>query len=165
VSSHAIEHQPDLVAHLAAVDRLLEPGGTYFVIVPDHRYCFDHFLPPSSLASIVGAHAQRATLHHPTQVVNTIAMRTHNDPVRHWAGDHGEPAWIARPELLREAYDLCVGSPDTYLDTHSWQFTPASFRTAIDTLHDLGLSPLLAARVYETVRDGIEFYAVLQKPD
>ena len=44
-SSHCIEHQPDLVQHLQAVGELLEPGGSYFLIVPDKRYCFDHFRP------------------------------------------------------------------------------------------------------------------------
>lgn len=164
VSSHSVEHQPDLVAHLVAVADLLGPEGAYLLIVPDARYCFDHFLPPSSIADVLGAHARRATLHDPRHVINTIAMRAHNDAPRHWAGDHGRPAWREEPSVLGEAYRFCTEHPDAYLDTHAWQFTPSTFREIVDTLFTLGLSPLRPARVYETVRDSIEFYAVLEKP-
>jgi SAM-dependent methyltransferase len=41
LSSHAIEHQPDLVGHLQQVERRLAPGGRYFVLAPDKRFCFD----------------------------------------------------------------------------------------------------------------------------
>jgi hypothetical protein len=163
VSSHAIEHQPDLLAHLVAVAGLLETDGTYFLVIPDSRFCFDHFLPPTSIADVLGAHARRATLHDPKDVINTIAMRAHNDAPRHWAGDHGRPAWTEDVNLLTEAYTFCVEHPDEYLDTHAWQFTPRTFRKITATLHELGLSPLRPARVYETVRDSIEFYAILEK--
>src|SRR4249919_1725326 len=42
-SSHCIEHQPDVIRHLREVERLLRPGGLYYLIVPDKRFCFDHF--------------------------------------------------------------------------------------------------------------------------
>jgi SAM-dependent methyltransferase len=47
ISSHCLEHQPDLVRHLQEVGQLLFPGGDYFLLVPDKRYCFDHFIPPA----------------------------------------------------------------------------------------------------------------------
>ncbi|MFG7489383.1 methyltransferase domain-containing protein [Methylorubrum rhodesianum] len=46
-SSHCIEHQPDLIRHLNHVSRILRDGGRYYLIVPDKRYCFDHFLEAS----------------------------------------------------------------------------------------------------------------------
>jgi SAM-dependent methyltransferase len=36
-SSHAIEHQPDLVRHLCRVEQVLKPGGYYFLWIPDKR--------------------------------------------------------------------------------------------------------------------------------
>jgi SAM-dependent methyltransferase len=60
ISSHCLEHQPDPVRHLQKVGQLLFPGGAYFLLVPDKRYCFDHFIPLSNLAEItVAYHEQR----------------------------------------------------------------------------------------------------------
>src|SRR5579872_180659 len=50
VSCHCIEHQPDLIDHLQKVEKLLNPGGFYFIIIPDKRYCFDHFIPETTIA-------------------------------------------------------------------------------------------------------------------
>lgn len=57
-SCHMIEHAPDLISHLQMVHNLLVPGGYYFLIVPDKRYCFDHFKPESTTADVLYAHAQ-----------------------------------------------------------------------------------------------------------
>jgi SAM-dependent methyltransferase len=43
MSSHALEHQPDLVRHLQKVSRLLRKGGYYLAFVPNKRFCFDHY--------------------------------------------------------------------------------------------------------------------------
>ena len=91
VSSHAIEHQPDLIRHLQQVEALLRPGGSYYLLIPDHRYCFDHFLVPSTTAQVIGAHVERRSVHTAASVIEHRALTTHNDPVRHWAGDHGDP--------------------------------------------------------------------------
>ena len=44
-SSHLIEHQVDLIHHLQQVEGLLEENDSYFLCIPDKRYCFDHFKP------------------------------------------------------------------------------------------------------------------------
>ena len=56
LSSHSIEHQPNLVNHLNQVDHILRKGGRYFVLVPDHRYCFDHYMTPSMITDVLAAH-------------------------------------------------------------------------------------------------------------
>src|SRR5580693_4824703 len=38
-SSHCVEHQSDLVRHFSEVSRILPEGGSYFLIVPDKRFC------------------------------------------------------------------------------------------------------------------------------
>jgi len=162
VSSHAIEHQPDLIKHLCDVGDLLEPGGLYFLAIPDHRYCFDHFLAPSTIADVLDANMRHARLHSATNVINMRAMITHNDAGRHWSGDHGDPYYVASPKALLDARDFYENSGDTYLDTHAWRFTPADFREICKLTYELGLSPLAPARVYETVRGSLEFYAVLE---
>ncbi|HVK82191.1 MAG TPA: hypothetical protein VM915_16430 [Verrucomicrobiae bacterium] len=56
-----------------------------------------------------------------------------------------------------------VGHPDTYIDTHAWQFVPDSFREITRLLYELGYSSLKPLRVYDTAHGWNEFYAVLEK--
>ena len=161
VSSHAIEHQPDLVAHLAEVERILEVGGIFALIIPDKRFCFDHFLPESSIAAVLQAYREGRTAHNLANVVEHEALVTHNDPVRHWRGDHGDPT-RDRAQRIRSAIDRFERSDGGYLDVHAWQFTPDSFREIVETLNELGLTRLEPIAVYDTPRDRMEFCAILQ---
>lgn len=161
VSSHAIEHQPDLIRHLHEIERILEPDGGFFLIVPDKRYCFDHFLPESSIAQVLQAHRDGRTRHQLASIVEHMALTTHNDSGRHWQGDHGDPA-RGRVERVRAAIDRHADAGTGYVDVHAWQFTPASFRATIDALAALGLTGLEAGEVYDTVHGRNEFCAVLR---
>jgi SAM-dependent methyltransferase len=89
LSSHAIEHQPDLVAHLNEVADLLVDGGRYFILIPDHRYCFDHYLAPSTIAEVLQAREERRSSHILRSLIEHRVLTTHNKPVLHWAGEHG----------------------------------------------------------------------------
>ena len=164
VASHSIEHHPDLVRHLEQVGRLLEPGGRYWLIVPDKRYCFDHHLPASTIADVLAAYQEARTAHSLKSVIEHVALVTHNDAERHWQGDHGE---IAREETERrvaEALDAYGSGSGSYVDVHAWQFTPGSFRALMATLKVLGRTRLEVERVYDTPRGRLEFCAVLRRP-
>jgi hypothetical protein len=162
-SSHAIEHQPDLIAHCLQVARILEPRGRYFLIVPDKRYCFDHFVAESSIADVIDAHERQKRFHDASSIIELIAMGTHNDPVRHWKGDHGEPHFKRAPRKIREAVELFRAHPSSYLDTHAWQFTPASFKEIASLLFELQMVPFRPVRVFETAFATLEFCAILEK--
>lgn len=164
LSSHAIEHQPDLVAHLAQVERVLNPGGAYFLIVPDKRYCLDHFIAPSTLADVLQAHQERRTAHTLKSVVEHRALTVHNDAVRHWRGDHGDPErhQAQRARSAIQEYEAAAGG---YVDVHAWYFTPPVFRLILTGLRDLGLTRLEIAGLYHTAHDRNEFCAILKKPE
>ena len=165
VSSHTVEHQPDLIAHFKHVARILKSGGYYFLLVPDKRYCFDHFIPESSIAEILDANIRKKVFHDATSIIEHVALATHNDPARHWRGDHGEPDVKRSPQLLRDGMELFLNHKNIYLDTHAWQFTPTTFRENVELLFELGIVPLKPVRVYDTSLGSNEFYAVLQKFD
>lgn len=162
ISSHSIEHQPDLVGHLQHVDALLKPGGFYVVLAPDKRYCFDHFIPESSIGDVIEAAAERRSLHSLRSLVNQDVLTTHNEPVRHWAGDHGDKSRVmARNiETALELYVMSLAN-DTYVDRHAWQFTDESFETIIRLLNELNLISLPVLQVYPTTAAQHEFWAVL----
>jgi SAM-dependent methyltransferase len=161
VSSHCIEHQPDLVRHLCEVERLLCSGGCYCLIIPDCRYCFDHFLEPSNIAEILDAHYQKREQHTLASVIEHRALTCHNVPQRHWVDDSGAPNLSA--ETLKTAIQEWEDARGQYIDVHAWQFTPRSFRQILSLLNELKFTTLAAARVYDTPFGNCEFCAVLHK--
>lgn len=163
VSSHAIEHQPDLVVHLAGVAKLLKPAGRYFLAIPDKRFCFDHFIATSTIADVLDAFSTGRRLHRAADIIEHLALTTHNDAHRHWNGDHGEPAWCRDGAIVRHALLHAVSNENRYVDTHAWQFTPRSFREIMQILAGIELTPFRLSRVYPTLRGTFEFYAVLEK--
>lgn len=165
-SSHCIEHQPDLVAHLQGVSRLLEGGGSYFLVCPDKRYCFDHFLPETTIADVLVAYAERRTRHSLRSWIAYAALTTHNDMSRHWRGDHGVRVCETHGDTVlqgaMQAYSEAEEKGE-YLDCHAWQFTPATFEVIFEQLFRLGLTDLAPSKVYRTLRNRNEFCVVLRK--
>jgi SAM-dependent methyltransferase len=164
LSSHCIEHQPDLVRHLQAVGRILSEGGRYFLFIPDKNYCFDHFIAASNLADIVNAYVEVRKVHTLASVVEHRALTTHNDPARHWVGDHADPGFDdSVPQRISHAIAEYEAAQGSYIDVHAWQFTPTSFRKAVETLSQLKFINLEVERIYATPRGHNEFTAVLRK--
>ena len=166
VTSHCIEHQVDLLRHLRQVNNILIPGGRYYAIVPDKRYCFDHFIPESTIADVLGVHLDKRQVHSAVEVLENQTMTTHNDAVLHWAGEHGYPHWagaagVARLRGTISDFERADGS---YVDTHAWQFTPKSFREILDSLRSMGFCDIELVRVYNTPLNSQEFCVIMQKP-
>jgi SAM-dependent methyltransferase len=164
VSAHVIEHQPDLVAHLQQIERILKPGGGYFLIIPDKRYCFDHFIPESSLAGVLQAHHECRTEHTLASVIEHYALTTHNDPERHWRGDHGRET-RDREARVKAAYQDYFKKDGRYIDVHAWYFTPPVFRSIVTTLREIGLIGLDIAGLYHPAYGRNEFCAILRRPE
>jgi SAM-dependent methyltransferase len=160
-SSHNIEHQPDLVSHLQHVEQALTSGGVLIMLIPDKRYCFDHFLPETTLPEVLEAFAERRTRHSARHVIEHIALTSHNDLMRHWNGDHGPRPDLTAPIVL-QAMRHYEAHQDIYIDVHAWKFTPTNFREIVGALHHHGLTGLAVERVYETPIGRNEFAAVLK---
>jgi SAM-dependent methyltransferase len=162
LSSHSLEHQPDLIAHLKDVERALRPGGRYFAIVPDKRYCFDHFNAESDIAEIVEAYVERRRVHTLANVLRLSVMTTHNDSIRHWHGDHGTFLEASSSRLVAGLADY-EGGEGGYVDVHAWYFTPPSARAIFATLYESGYTTLELERLYPTRYGALEFWMVLRK--
>lgn len=163
-SSHSIEHQPDIIRHLQGVSRILNGGGRYYLCVPNKLYCFDHFIAESTIADVLDAYEAQRKVHTLGNVIRHRALTTHNESVRHWAGDHKNPGYDQsiphRAILATQEFRRANGG---YVDVHAWFFTPASFRILIDQLLELELTDLYPERVYNSVRGSNEFITVLRK--
>ncbi|MDY8108870.1 methyltransferase domain-containing protein [Fulvimarina sp. 2208YS6-2-32] len=164
ISSHCVEHQPDLIGHLNAVAEILADGGHYFLLIPNKKYCFDYFIDQSRLEEICSAHADRRRTHSLASVIEHRALITHNDCARHWVGDHADGDYFTgRTEAIRKAIEEYDTSDGAYIDVHAWQFTPQSFELIIAMLKELSLISLEPVRVYNTPRGRNEFTAILAK--
>jgi SAM-dependent methyltransferase len=162
ISSHCLEHQPDLVGHLQKVAKLLLPRGAFFLLVPDKRYCFDHFIPLTNIAEIAISHYERRRIHTLRSVIEHRALTTHNDSLRHWQGDHGiifENFEQRLQGALREFKD----AKGKYIDVHAWYFNPENAAAILSTLESMGLSQLTVQRVYPTRYGANEFWMILAR--
>jgi hypothetical protein len=162
-SAHCIEHQPDLIKHLNQVSKLCKAiGSKYWAIIPDKRYCFDHFFPESRVTEIIQAHEDQRVVPRKLIVLEHLALTTHNDAGRHWRGDHGnfgedvKSRWAAGLQHFNAANG-------GYVDVHCWQFTPKGFFDSINLLFELGYIDFKCTRYHETAINDLEFYAVLEK--
>ena len=159
-SSHCVEHQPDLIRHLHQVASILNPGGCYYLMIPDKRYCFDNLLPASDIKRIRRAHQEQRKTHIFESILEHVALTTHNSANRHWEKDHVDLHMVQnQAERIIKAREMFEQANGGYIDVHAWQFTPDSFRDIIEGLS--GIISLRVNRVYNTLRNTNEFGAVL----
>ncbi|GGE09847.1 hypothetical protein GCM10011529_15210 [Polymorphobacter glacialis] len=162
-SSHVIEHQPDLIAHLQAVRNILALGGQYLMIVPDKRFCFDHFIPETTIAEVIDA-ATQARTHSARSVLLHSLFTTHNSAISHWLGFHGK-----KPRSNREQSEIDAAMTEQkhsadgeYVDVHAWYFTPEGFLDVMRALATTQLIRLIPVRVHQTAVFDQEFFVVMQ---
>ena len=170
-SSHVIEHTPDLVRHFPAIRRILNRGGLYILIVPDKRYCFDHFNAETTIADVLDAFVSERKTARLADFISTSFTRAHNYGFPHWFGDHGnrcgyrneppddslvkllgESSHEDRATLLRliEKYNDSLKRGE-YVDAHNWRFTPDSFGYIVDMLNKLNFIDMPLYRLCHTV--------------
>jgi hypothetical protein len=167
-SAHVVNNQLDLVTHLNSVSDLLVDGGYYLMFVPDKRYCFDHAVPESSIADILDDYynqQQQTQAHALRSVVEHRALTQHNDPEKHWKGEHDTlDASLVAGRIRGALIEFDVARrQSSYVDVYNYQFTPQSLSMAVNILHELHISPMKVHQVYETVKGQIEFCIVLKK--
>jgi len=163
-SAHVIEHQYDLIQHLVDVYRILKPGGSYYLIIPDKRYCFDHFLKTSSIDDVVEAASGGSAKNVERAIRDSYHNLSHSIPWKHWLGLHGQR--IDYRGMDKADCEPAIESfrAGKYRDVHTFHFTPSSFHAILSGLFALGRIPLRPVAVHDT-RFGVqEFFAVLERP-
>lgn len=162
-SSHCIEHQPDFIHHLKQVESILVEGGLYFIIIPNKLYCFDHFISKSTIANVVDAYINSYRIHRLESVIEHRALVTHNDPLRHWRGDHADLGNIKSvEEKVLSAVNEYKRANGAYIDVHAWQFVPGSFREICEQLYNMDYINFRPIRVYDTPYGSNEFCSILE---
>ena len=161
IASHMIEHTPDLIGFLNDCDTILKDDGVISLVVPDKRYCFDHYRPITGISKIIDNHFLENKNHSPGMVaeyyLNVVSKA-------------GNIAWdshtTGKYNFVHSLEDALQGmksvrNENTYLDIHAWCFVPHSFRLIIHDLYCLGLIPFQEVEFFTT--EGCEFYVTLSR--
>lgn len=164
LSSHVVEHQPNLIAHLQAVADILQDAGCYFLIIPDRRFSFDYFLSESNLAQVLAANVELKQRHSLASIIEHRCSTTHNNPYLHLLGIHGKPMI---GQELAQAVKLAIAEYQNnlagYIDVHAWYFTPSGFGALINRLLELKLIKFKVEKIYPTTPGKLEFFVILRK--
>lgn len=163
-SSHCIEHQPNLIKHFLDIEKILNPGGVYVFIIPDFRFCFDHYRNPSHIGDVLSAYHNGHKFHTLETIIEERTRATHNFAHRHWQGDHGNLP-EADPQKISRLVEEWKSAKDEnkYIDVHAWKLTPDIFKEIVTLLKVMGYINLSLLRIYNTPRPRFEFCGVLKK--
>ena len=164
-SAHNIEHQIDLIKHLNQVYDILKENGKFLLVIPDKRCCFDPFVSETVMSDVLEAHYLKLK-RHTLKTQLTSCESTHNDPSRHWIGDHGKDLVKRTDYNELECYKNTLNkflNTNEYLDSHKWRFRPENFVFICNSLYRMGLVKLKLEKVYCTQKDSFQFMAILKK--
>ncbi len=139
----------------------MKPDGTIILAIPDKRYCFDFFRPPTTTADVIEAHDAKRTRHGGRTAFEHLAYAVMND---------GQGAWGQAPVgTLRFADDFAEAMAKleartgtaAYSDFHAWKLTPATFELILLETCALGLCDWRAET--SGVTAGCEFHVRLRR--
>jgi SAM-dependent methyltransferase len=151
VSSHVLEHVPRIIEFFQDIATILNKDGMLYFVLPDHRYCFDHFRVPTSFAEAYFIHSQDIKI--PPWRVFDAALEyiSLNDPRRLWSKDG-----IAKETLSRRnTFENAVKALDQvlegqYVDAHFSVFSPKSFVLLLYNMINARLFPFRCTAFYPT---------------
>jgi predicted SAM-dependent methyltransferase len=150
IASQVIEHTPDLIGFLNDCDSILKDDGMISLVVPDKRYCFDHYRPITGLSKIIDSHHQKNKIHTPGTVAEYYLNVVSKAGTIAW--DPSVTGTYACVHSLEDASQgmATVLNEKTYIDVHAWCFVPHTFRLMIHDLFCLGLTPLKEVGFFST---------------
>ena len=160
-SSHSIEHVPCVVTFLNNLETVLSDDGQVYLIIPDKRYCFDHFKQETDIYDVLQLFYEKNYRPRLKDYLKMVSQVTHNNCVEHWNGNHGS---ITNGPLLQHYHGISQHfRTGAYMDAHVSFFTPQNFMEIIGILHELKLINLEIHKMYHTLRNNLEFYVILKK--
>lgn len=163
VSSHVVEHQIDLIKHLNQVHDLLVPGGLYVALIPDLRYCFDHFQNPSTVVDAITAYFSVSSNHTLSSFLDDRLLTSHNNPLEYWRGKNGNKKIDSMDSVAIYNYVNEYSQAREYLDVHAWKFTPITFKLLIETLFRLEMTQLKLQHIAATFPGNNEFWVIFER--
>lgn len=163
VSSHVIEHVPDLFGWLGEIAAVLVDGGVAGFVVPDKRRTFDLARRVSHGPELVDAYLRGLRRPGPQQVFDFC--HHYRDPATGADRDGRLVDEASLTASARAALAICreMETDGRYIDAHCWTFTPRSLLGALDLCSRLGLLPFEIALLAPTPAGSHEFLLALRR--
>ena len=158
-----LEHVPRIIDFFQDIATILNKSGKLYLILPDHRYCFDHFRSPTSFAEAFFIHSQGIEVPPWRVFDSTLEAIPLNDPVRLWTKGGIATETLSR----RKSFEGAVKVLDRvlegqYVDAHFSVFSPRSFILLLYNMVNARLFPFKCTAFYPTEKDSFNFAAVFQ---
>ena len=162
ISSHVLEHVPRLIEHFQDIIHVLNPGGRMCILLPDCRYCFDHFRNPTSFSEIYYIHTQRLPFA-PWQILDSSNMYVPlNDPQVFATHKRLFHLLAQRNPFARAKEKFERALAGEHSTGHYSAFTPASFLLLLHEMTRAGVFPYTLADFFPTPKYNFTFGAVLE---
>lgn len=159
ISSHLIEHVPDLIQHLNDCSQILKDNGVYSLIIPDKRYTFDFFRQLTTAKDCISAHQNHSNDHSSASCVDYYLNAVSNDNKITWLKNDNSKKFQIIHGIEEAKKSL---KAEEYLDIHESVFIPSSFELLITDLNMLELIDFCIESIETSIISG-EFYVTLRK--
>ncbi len=140
---------------------IVKDDGVISLVIPDKRYCFDHYRPITGIAAVIDRHLQDNRIPSAGMVAEHFLSAVTKDG--HIAWDRSVRGPYACIHDTEEVLQRMHGVRDKkeYTDVHAWCFVPHSFRLLMQDLYALGFIPFREVSFYPT--EGCEFFVTISR--
>jgi len=156
------------------VTEILQPGGKFYLVLPDKRKTFDYFRPMTTISDVLLTHVENPTVHSLQTIVESECETTKSDPwqvargnvLRRIMGSSYNESTVLINDCIDKAIMKYINANGTYVDAHRWVFSDMWFFDLIEALNKLGVLPQLQIEtLYPTCAEDYcsEFYVVMKR--
>jgi predicted SAM-dependent methyltransferase len=159
IALHVIEHTIDLIGFLRDCQTLLKEKGVLVLAVPDKRFSFDVLRPVCSTGDVIQAYLEGRKSHSIGKMFDELAYNCLRSGQLAWERGHrGELKFFRMLDDARTTFSQ-IQQSRKFIDIHTWQFTPSSFRLIVHDLNQFDFIQL-KEKTFLDVGTG-EFYMTL----
>lgn len=162
IASHVLEHMDDLIFSLRDIAQILKPGGIFYIVYPDKRYCFDHFRTSASFRDAYHVFQQGAKNNAPMVLDFYFSVIPENNPFLFWEKD-GLLNELPRAPFANAAahYERALNG-ERMEDVHYWPFTDMDFLKFLYDCTRAGLLPFRCISFQPCAQNDQQFLIALQ---
>jgi len=169
ISSHNLEHLPNLIKELNKYEKILKDNGKIFAFIPDCNFEFDYLRNKSRLADIIDDYYMDRKM---PSFKSILDFQLYYEPEastfdlwKHYLneGIHDERISESDIKSKKDIDYLFEKSKLDYIDTHSYTFTSFSFEKYIKWLNKFKFINLHIEKIEHTQLNSQEFFVILAK--
>ena len=162
IASHVLEHMGDLIFALRDISTVLTPGGLFYIVYPDKRYCFDHFRTSASFRDAYNVFRNGSSENASMVLDFYYSVVSENNPAFFWRNDG------ILNFLPKESFENAVDHYEKALngvrmdDVHYWPFSDMDFLKFLYDCTRAKLIPFRCVAFWPCLQNDQQFIVVLQ---